>query len=45
MYPEIITEIESLYKIMVVCHKEYIVTQYGTLTMERLSTETTTENV
>ena len=35
MSPEIIIKIESVFKIMALCHKEYILTHYGTLTMER----------
>ena len=34
MSPEIIIEIESLYKNMATCRKEYILTHHGTLTME-----------
>ena len=34
MSPEIIIEIESVYKSVSLCHKEYILTPYGTLTIE-----------
>ena len=34
MSPEIIIEIESLYKNMARCHNEYILAHHGTLTME-----------
>ena len=34
MSTEIIIEIESLYKNMSLCHKEYILTHHGTVTME-----------
>ena len=35
MYPDMVIEIESLYKNKALCHKEFILTYHGTLTMER----------